>query len=94
MQGFRDYQHLKRRVFSGAVPEVQNFNCSAPLVQTIVDVQWGVEKPTNVRMSLDGSADVRKGLQKIDVVEKIAGELLSCFGMQIPRSLEDFFQVG
>lgn len=50
---------LELGIFSGAMPEMQNFNCSPFLVQTIVDVERRVEKPPEMWMSLYGSADVR-----------------------------------
>jgi hypothetical protein len=36
---------------------------------------------------------MRKGLQQFDVVKKIIGKLLGCFGMLFPRPLENFFQI-
>ena len=63
---------------------MQNFNCSPILVHTVVDVERGMEKPPELRMSFYGSADVRKGVKQFDVVEQIIGKLLGCFGM-LPR---------
>lgn len=73
---------------------MQNFNCSSVLVQAIVNVERRVEKPPEPRMSFYGSADVRKGLKQFDVLEKFIGKLLGCYGMLIPRPLENFFQIG
>ena len=81
-------------ISSGAVPEVENFNGSPVLVEAVIDVERRVEKPPDVRMPFYWRADVRKGLQELEVVEKIIGKLLGCFGMLFPRPLEDFFQVG
>ena len=85
---------LELGIFSGAMPEVQNFNGSPVLVQTVVDVERGMKKPPEPWMSFYGSADVRKGLKQVDVVEKIVGKLFGCFGMLIPRPLENLFQIG
>jgi hypothetical protein len=38
--------------------------------------------------------DARKGLQELDVIEKIIGKLPGCFGMLLPRPLENIFQIG
>ena len=73
---------------------MQNFNCSPVFVQTVVDVQRRMEKPPDLRMSSYERADVREGLKQFDMVEKIIGELLSCFGMLLPRPIENLFQVG
>jgi len=73
---------------------MQNFNCSPVLVQAVVDAERRMEKPPELRMSSDGSADVRKGLKQSDVIEQILGKLLGCFGMLLPRPLENFFQIG
>jgi hypothetical protein len=73
---------------------MQNFNCSPVLVQTVVDVERRMEKPPEMRVSFYGSADVRKGSKRLDVVEKIIRKLLGCFGMLLPRLLENFFQIG
>ena len=72
---------------------MQNFNRSPVLVEAVVDVERGMEKPPDLRMSFYGSADVRKGLKQFNVVEKIIGKLLGCFGMLFPRPLENFFQI-
>ena len=53
-----------------------------------------VEKPPELRVSLYGSADVRKGLKQFDVVEKVIRELLRCLGILLPRPLENLFQIG
>ena len=73
---------------------MQNFNCSSVLVLTVVDGERIVEKPPELRMSFYGSANVREGLKQFDVLEKIIGKLLGCFGMLIPRPLENIFQIG
>jgi hypothetical protein len=73
---------------------MQNFNSSPFLVQTIVDVERGMKKPPDLRMSFYRSADVGKGLKRIDVVEEFIGKLPCCFGMLLPRSLENLFQIG
>ena len=73
---------------------MQNFNGSAVLVQTVVDVKRRMEEPPDVRMSLYRSANVRKGLKQFEVVKKILRKLLGRFGMLLPRPLENFFQVG
>jgi hypothetical protein len=31
---------LELGIFSGDMPEMQNFNCSPVVVQTIVDIEW------------------------------------------------------
>ena len=63
---------------------MQNFNCSAVLVQPVVDVERRVEKPSELRMFFYGSADVRKGLKQFDVLEKIISKLLGSLGMLLP----------
>jgi hypothetical protein len=73
------------------MPEVQNFNSSPVFVQAVIDVERRMEKPPDVRMSFYGRTDVREGLQELDVIEKIIGKLLGCFGMLLPRPLEKFF---
>ena len=78
----------------GAVPEMQNFNRSPILVQTVVDVKRRMEKPPELRVSFYGSADVREGLKQFEVVEKIIRKLPGRFGMLLPRPLENFFQIG
>ena len=50
---------------------MENFNGSSVLVQTIVDVKWGMEDPPDLRMSFYDSAHVRKGLQQVDMVKQI-----------------------
>jgi hypothetical protein len=80
--------------FSRSMPKMQDFNSSPVLVQTIVDVEWRMEKPPQLRISFYGSADVRKGLKQFDMVEKIIGESPGCFGMLLPRPLENFLQIG
>jgi hypothetical protein len=45
-------------------------------------------------MSFYGGSDVRKGLQQVDVAEQIIGKLFGCFGMLLPRPLENLFQIG
>jgi len=52
-----------------------------------------MEKPPELRISLYRSADVREGLKQFDVVEQVIRELLGCFGMLLPRPLENFFQI-
>jgi hypothetical protein len=76
------------------MPEMQNFNGSTVLIQTVVDVKRGMEKPPDVRISLYGSANVRKGLKQFEVVEKIIRKSLGCFGMLLSRPLENLFQIG
>ena len=71
---------------------MQNFNSAPVLVQAVVDVERRVEKPPELRMSFYGTADVGKGLKQFDGIEKIVGKLLGCFGMLLPRPLEDFFR--
>jgi hypothetical protein len=73
---------------------MQNLNGSTVRVQTVVDVKGGMEEPPDARISLYRSANVRKGLKQIEVVEKIIRELLGGFGMLLPRPLENFFQIG
>ena len=73
---------------------MQNFNGCSVLIQTIVDVKRRMEKPPDVRISLYGSANVRKGLKQFEVVEKIIRKLLGCFGMLLPRPVENLFQIG
>jgi len=73
---------------------MQDLNSSPAFVQTVVDVKRRVEKPSDVRMSFYGSADVREGLEQIDVVEKIIGELFGCIGMVLSRPIENSFQIG
>jgi hypothetical protein len=85
---------LKFEVFSGAMPEMQNFNCSPVLVHAVVDVERRMKKPPELRMSFYGSADVRKGVKQFDVVEKIIGKLLGCFGMLLTRPLENLLKIG
>jgi hypothetical protein len=43
-----------------------------------------MEKPPEVRISSYGSADVRKGSKKLDVLEKIIRKSLGCFGVLFP----------
>ena len=73
---------------------MQNVNCSPVLVQTVVDVERRMEKPPKMIVSFYGSADVREGSKRLDVVEKIIRKLLGCFGMLLPRPLENLFQIG
>jgi len=73
---------------------MQNFNGCPVLIQTVVDVKRRMEKPPDVRISLHGSANVRKGLKQFGVVEKIIRKLLGCFGMLLSRPLENLFQIG
>jgi len=87
-------EFLELRAFSGTVPEMQNFNGSPVLVHAVVDVERRMEKPPELRMSFYGSADVRKGVKQFDMVEKIIGKLFGCFGMLLPRPLENFLQIG
>ena len=68
---------LELRFVPGAMPEMQNFNCSAVLVQPVVDVERRVEKPSELRMFFYGSADVRKGLKQFDAIEGDASPLTS-----------------
>jgi hypothetical protein len=81
-------------ILSGAMPEMQNFNCSPVLVQAVVDVERRMEKPPELRVSFDGSAYVRKGSKKLDMVEKIMRKLFGGIGMLFPRPLENFFPIG
>jgi hypothetical protein len=76
------------------MPEVENFNGSSVLVDAVIDVKRRMEKPPHVRISLHGSANVRKGLKQFEVVEKIIRKLLGCFGMLLSRPLENLFQIG
>ena len=85
---------LESGVFSGDVPEVEDFNGSPLLVQPVVDVERRMSKPPEPRMSFYASADVRKGLKRLNMVEEIIGKLLGCFGMILLRPLEDFLQIG
>ena len=85
---------LELGIFSGAVPEMHNFDRSPVLVHAIVNVERGMEKPPEWRVSSYGSADVRKSVEQFDVVEKIIGKLLGCLGMVLPRPIENLFQVG
>ena len=85
---------LEFGVFSGAMPEMQNFNCSPVLVHAVVDVERRMKKPPESRMSFYASADVRKGVKQFDVVEKIIGKLLGCFGMLLTRPLENLLKIG
>jgi hypothetical protein len=51
---------LESGLFSGTVPEMQNLNRLPVLIDAVVDVEWGMEKPAELRMSLYRSADVRE----------------------------------
>lgn len=63
---------------------MQNFNRSPILFQTVVNVERRMEKPPYVGMSLYGSPDLREGVKQFEVVEKLIGKLLGCFGMLLP----------
>ncbi len=76
------------------MPKVQNLNSSPVRVYSVVDIQRGMEEPSDVRMPFNRSADVREGLKKIKVVEKIQGKLLGRFGALFPRPTENLLQVG
>ena len=73
---------------------MQNFNSASVLVQAVVDVERRMEKPPELRMSFYGSADVREGSKRLDVVEKIIRKSLGRLGMLLPRPLENLFQIG
>lgn len=76
------------------MPEVQNLNGSPVLVHTVVDIEWRMEHPPDLRVSFYGSAHERKGFEQSEVVEKIVGKLFGCFGMLLPRPIGNFFQIG
>ncbi|HEV2199703.1 MAG TPA: hypothetical protein VGR73_07770 [Bryobacteraceae bacterium] len=63
---------------------MQNFNDSPILVQAVVDVERRMEKPPELRMSLNGSADVRQALKQFDMGKEIIGKSLGRFGMLLP----------
>ena len=71
------------------MPEMQNFNCSPILVQSVVDVKGRMEEPPKLRMSLYRSADVREGLKQFEVVEKIIEA-----GVQEIQALQAYIQTG
>jgi hypothetical protein len=76
------------------MPEMQNFNRSPLLVQSIVDIKWRVEKPPDLRVASYGSTDVGESLKQSEVVEKVVRKFLGCIGMLLPRPLENFFQIS
>jgi hypothetical protein len=76
------------------MPEMQNLNRSAMLVQTIVDVQWWVEQPPDPSVSFYRRTDVGRGLQQFDVIKQAIGKLFRSFGMFLPRPLENLLQIG
>lgn len=51
------------------MPEMQNFDGSPLLVNTVINVQRGVKKLPDASMSIYASADVGKVLQQFEVVE-------------------------
>jgi len=73
---------------------MENLDGSPVLIEAVVNKERGMEKPPELMVSLDGSADVRTGLQQVDLVEQLIGELIACFGMLIPGPLENLFQIG
>ena len=93
MTPIQESDGLELRIAPGAVPKVKNFNASPVFVHAIVDVQRGMKKPPDVRMRSYRSADVRVGLKKIEVIEKIVSKLLGRFGMLFPRPTENLFQI-
>ncbi|HEV3197067.1 MAG TPA: hypothetical protein VGZ73_04145 [Bryobacteraceae bacterium] len=63
---------------------MKDLNAASAFIHAIVDVQRGVKKPPDERMPFYGTSQVRKGLQKIEVVEEIVGKLLSLFWVLLP----------
>jgi hypothetical protein len=39
---------------------MQNLNRPSVLIEAVVDIEWGMEKPAELRMSLYRSADIRE----------------------------------
>jgi len=73
---------------------MEDFNCSSAIIHAVVHVQRGVEKPPELRMSLYWCPDVRMSAKQFDVVEKIISKLFGCFGVVLPRPIEDFLKIG
>jgi hypothetical protein len=76
------------------MPEMKDLNAAAIRVDTVVDVQRGMEQPPDVRMPFNHSSEIRKDLQRIEVVEKCVSELFGRAWMLLPRPIEYLFQIG
>jgi hypothetical protein len=69
------------RVFSGAMPEMQNFDCFTIRFDTVVNAQRRIKKASDVGVSLYWSSDVRVGSKQIEVVKKVIRESVGRFRM-------------
>ena len=76
------------------MPEVKNFNAASIRMHTIVDIQRRMEQPSDVRVPFNRSAEIRKDLQRIQVVEEYVRELFGRVWMLLPRPVEYIFQIG
>jgi hypothetical protein len=52
-----------------------------------------MEKPPHVRMTLDKRTDQRKSLERLDVVEKIAGKSFGGLRILLSGPIKYFFQI-
>ena len=76
------------------MPEMQNLNAAPIHIDPVIDMQRGMEKPPDVRVSFNRCAQVGTSLQRIQMVEECVGELFSRVRMLLARPVEYLFQVG
>jgi len=53
-----------------------------------------MEQPSDVRVPFNRCAEIRKDLQRIQVVEEYVRELFGRVWMLLPRPVEYIFQIG
>jgi hypothetical protein len=76
------------------MPEMQNLDTSTIFIDAIVDVERRVQNPSDLRMFLQSSAQVREGFEQRHMVKKFIRELFGGFGMLLSRPLKYGFQIG
>ena len=76
------------------MPEVKNLNAASVRIHTVVDIQRRMEQPSDVRVPFNRSAEIRKDLQRIQVVEEYVRELFGRVWMLLPRPVEYLLQIG
>jgi hypothetical protein len=75
------------------VPEVQNFNEVRRFVDAVINQYWRVNQLADAGATNHWGPNVRKTLEKIDVIEDCGTESLSILGKPRPGVAKDFLKI-
>jgi len=75
------------------MPKVENLNVIRRFVDAVINQYWRVNQLANAWASHHWGSDVRKALQKMNVIQDRLTESLGILGEQRPGICEDFFKI-